>query len=314
MSELIPTRKAYGESLARLGKENKNVVALDADLACSTKSIQFGKEFPERFINIGISEQDMMGTAAGLATCGKIPFASTFAIFSTARALDQVRNSICYPKLNVRVVGSHAGLLTGEDGASHQAIEDIAIMRALPNMSVLVPGDAVETNAMMNYLVREHKGPAYLRLSRKGTPVLYDKNYKYSYGKGTVLRQGLDITLIACGSMLHIAIEAAKALDKEGISARVVNISTIKPLDTDLLVKCAKETKSILTVEDHNIIGGLGGAVAECLSENYPIKIKRVGLKDTYGESGKPHELYEKYGLSAKEIILRAKELLGGLK
>ncbi|MCF7861958.1 transketolase family protein [Candidatus Woesearchaeota archaeon] len=310
MTELVPTRKAYGEALARLGKENQNVVALDADLACSTKSIQFGKEFPERFINIGISEQDMMGTAAGLATCGKIPFASTFAVFSTARALDQVRNSICYPKLNVRIVGSHAGLLTGEDGASHQAIEDMAIMRALPNMSVFVPADSVETNSIMDFLVREFKGPAYLRLSRKGTPVLYDSNYRYKYGKGTILKEGTDLTLVACGSMVHIALQAAETLQKENISARVVNISTLKPLDTDLLVRCANETKGIVTVEDHNIIGGLAGAVAESLSELRPTKIKRVGVMDTYGESGKPNELYQKYGLTAEKIISKAKELL----
>ena len=304
MSEIkmVATRDAYGKVLAEIGRENPNVVVLDADLSVSTKTSVFAKAFPERFFDMGVAEQDMIGTAAGLAASGKIVFASTFAVFGSGRAWDQIRISVAYTRLNVKIVVTHAGITTGEDGASHQANEDIAIMRALPNMTVVVPADGVETERVIREAVKFY-GPMYIRLSRPKTPILHENpNYEFKIGKGEVLRAGSDLTIMACGTMVAPSLEAARSLEKQGLSARVVNLHTIKPLDKELIVNSAKETGAIVTVEEHSIIGGLGGAVAEVLVENCPVPMVRVGLKDVFGESGKPDELLVMFGLMAEEI------------
>jgi transketolase len=307
---MVATRDAYGQTLAELGKENKNIVVLDADLAVSTKTALFGKAFPERFFDMGIAEQDMIGTAAGLAASGKIVFCSTFAVFGSGRAWDQIRMTVAYTRLNVKIAVTHAGITTGEDGASHQANEDIAIMRALPNLTVVVPADGIETEKLIRAAVR-HYGPMYIRLSRPKTPIINDNaDYEFKIGRGVVLRQGADVTIFACGTMVSAALDAAELLKSERISARVVNIHTIKPLDKELIVKCAAETGAIVTAEEHSIIGGLGGAVAEVLVENIPVPMVRVGLKDIFGESGKPEELLIKYGLTATEIAAAARAVL----
>jgi len=280
---------------------------LDADLSKSTKTDTFRKKYPERFFNMGIAEGNMMATAAGISTCGKIVFASTFAIFASERSCEQIRNSICYPKLNVKIGASHAGLTVGEDGASHQCVEDIAIMRALPNMTVICPADAVETRHAVKAAI-EHDGPVYLRLGRLAVPVLYDESsYSFELGKGITISEGSDVTIIATGLMLQYAMEAADLLKQEGISARVIDIHTIKPIDKDLIIKAAKETGAIVTAEEHSIIGGLGGAVAEVLVENYPVPLKMVGVEDKFGKSGKPDKLLEMYGLTARNIAEKAK-------
>jgi transketolase len=308
--KLIATRDAYGKTLVEVGKENPNIVVLDADLAASTKTVLFKKAFPERFFDMGVAEQDMIGTAAGLAACGKIAFASTFAVFGSGRAWDQVRISAAYTRLNVKIVVTHGGITTGEDGASHQANEDLAIMRALPNMTVVVPSDAIETEKVIREATKFY-GPMYIRLSRSATPVVNEnEDYHFELGKGVVLRQGSDATLIACGIMVSLALDAAEALKKENISCRVVNIHTIKPLDKDLIVKCAAETGAIITVEEHSIIGGLGGAVAEVLVENSPVPMARVGIRDTFGESGKPEELLVKYGLTPNDIVAAVRAVI----
>ena len=294
------TRDGYGKALLELGKQNKNVVALDADLSDSTRSEYFAKEFPNRFFSMGIAEQNMIGTAAGLAYSGKIAYASTFAIFSE-RAYEFTRNVVSRNKLNVRIAGSHAGIFTGEDGKSAQAIEDIAAYRALPNMIVLQPCDSVESEKMV-FALAEHNGPSYMRMHRNPVPIIHDKNYKFEIGKGEILRQGKDAVIFATGTLVHESLKAASILKNENIDVYVVNIHTIKPLDVSLVVELAKKTNCVITAEDHNVIGGLGGAVAEVLSENYPCKMKRIGVKDTYGESGKPDELYKKYGLDAESI------------
>lgn len=309
MAEMIATRDAYGEALAELGESNKDVVVLDADLSGSTKTAIFAKKFPERFFNIGIAEQDMMGTAAGLAASGKIPFASTFAIFATGRAWEQVRQSIAYPKLNVKVVATHAGITVGEDGASHQSVEDIAVMRVIPNMTVIVPADGVETRKVIREIVR-YKGPVYVRLSRGKSPVVLDDSYSFEIGKGVVLKDGKDVSLIACGVMVAKALQAADILGKEGISARVINISSIKPIDADLIIRAARETGSVITAEEHSIIGGLGGAVTEVLTENYPVPVKRIGIEDKFGTSGDADLLMELYGLTADNIAKAAREVV----
>jgi len=298
--EKIATRDGYGKALLELGKQNKNVVALDADLSDSTRSEYFAKQFPERFFSMGIAEQDMIGAAAGLAFSGKIAYASTFAIFSE-RAYEFVRNIVSRNKLNVKIAGSHAGIATGEDGKSAQAIEDIAIYRALPNMVVLQPCDAVECEKMV-FALAGYKGPSYMRMHRNAVPVIHNADYKFEIGKGEVLRQGRDAVVFASGTMVHEALKAAEILKNEGINAFVVNIPTIKPLDEKLVIELAKKTNCVVTAEDHNIIGGLGSAVAEVLSENYPCLMKRIGVKDVYAESGKPDELYKKYGLDAESI------------
>ena len=303
------TREAFGEALAELGAINPDIVSLDADLSCTTKSATFAKKFPDRFFNMGIAEADLMATAAGLATCNKIPFASTFAVFATCRTLDQIRNSICYPHLNVKVVGTHAGPSCGEDGSSHQAVEDIAIMRSLPKMTVVAPADDVEAYAATIALA-DHVGPAYLRLARLASPTIHDEdNYEFVLGKGEVLREGDDVTVVACGMMVPRALEAAKKLAKEGISLQVVNMATIKPLDVDLLVSCAKRTGKVITIEEGTILGGLGTAVAEELSERYPVPVRRIGMPDVFGTSGPGAELLDHFGLNADHIIEVAREL-----
>lgn len=300
--KLAATRDAYGKTLIELGKENPNIVVLDADLSVSTRTSLFRKEIPARFFDMGVAEQDMISTAAGLAASGKIAFASTFAVFGSGRAWDQVRISVAYTRLNVKIVVTHGGITTGEDGASHQANEDIAIMRALPNMTVIVPADAVETAKIIREAAKFY-GPTYIRLSRGKSPVVYEnENYDLKIGKGIVMRPGKDATIFACGIMVSEALDAAEELIKENIDCRVVNLHTIKPIDKELIVKCAEETGAVVTVEEHSIVGGLGGAVAEVLVENSLAPMARVGIKDMFGESGKPAELLAKYGLTVQDI------------
>ena len=305
----IATRESYGNALALFG-DKYDLVVLDADLSKSTKTDTFKKEFPDRFINMGIAEANMMSTAAGISTCGKIVFASTFAMFAAGRAYEQVRNSIAYPCLNVKIGATHAGISVGEDGATHQAIEDIALMRVIPNMVVINPADDVEAVAAVEAAIL-HKGPVYMRFGRLPVPVMFDKDtYKFELGKGVLLSDGSDVTLIATGLMVPEAIEAAKTLAAEGISARVINIHTIKPIDVDIIVKAAKETGAIVTAEEHSVIGGLGGAVAEVLVENSPAPMERVGVKDKFGKSGKPAVLLEEYGLTARHIVEAARKVI----
>ena len=310
MSKKIATREAYGKALAALANTNENVVVLDADLSKSTKTADFKAVAPERFFNMGIAEGNMMGVAAGLSTCGKVPFVSTFAMFAAGRAFEQIRNSICYPKLNVKVCATHAGLTVGEDGASHQAIEDISLMRSVPNMVVINPADDIETEAAIK-AVAEMEGPCYVRLGRMAVSRVNDEtNYNFVIGKGITLAEGNDVAIIATGIMVEAALEAKEELAKEGINARVINIHTIKPIDEELIIKAAKETGVIVTAEEHSVIGGLGSAVAEVVSENCPVPVLRVGVKDTFGESGKPNELLEKYGLTSNNIVNKVKEVI----
>lgn len=306
----IATREAYGKALAKLGAENKDIVVLDADLSKSTQTAFFAKEFPERFFDVGVAEQNLIGTAAGLAAAGKIPFASSFAMFATGRAFEQIRNSVAYPSLNVKVAATHAGISVGEDGASHQSIEDIAIMRVLPNMTVLVPADATETEQAIRAAV-DIKGPVYIRLGRLALPVLFDESYKFEIGKANTVREGSDVTVIACGLMVGPALEAADQLAGQNIKVRVINMGTVKPIDREAIVKAATETGAIVTAEEHSIIGGLGSAVAEVLAQTVPVVQEMVGIKDTFGESGPPVELLEKYGLTANEVAAAVKRAVG---
>lgn len=302
------TRQAYGEALVELGKINKDIVVLDADLTKSTKTSMFQKEFPERHFNVGIAEADLMGTAAGLATCGRIPFASTFAMFAAGRGFEQIRNTIAYPKLNVKIAPTHAGISVGEDGGSHQAIEDIAIMRAIPGMVVLCPADAVETKKMV-YAAAEYEGPVYIRMGRLDVETIFDEEtYDFQIGIANTVREGNDVTIAATGLMTYEAIKAADILAQEGISVRVINVGTIKPLDGETILKAAKETKFIITAEEHSVIGGLGSAVSEFLSEVYPTKVKKLGIYDKFGQSGKATELLEKYELTAVKLVAMVKE------
>lgn len=305
----MATRDAYGKALVKLGKENQNIVVLDADLSKSTKTANFQEKFPERFFNMGIAEQNLMGTAAGFAAAGKIPFASSFAIFATGRAFEIIRNSICYPKLNVKIAATHAGLSVGEDGATHQAIEDLSIMRSLPNMTVLCPADGVETQAAVE-AAASYCGPVYIRLGRAAVPTLFDKNYKFEIGKAVPMAQGKDATIIAVGMMVSEAIKAKEILQTEGILVGVLNMPTIKPIDKEAIIQAAKETGAIVTVEEHSIIGGLGSAVAEVLVEHQLVPLERVGVMDTFGESGKPDELLKKYGLTAENIVQKVKKAI----
>jgi len=309
MTKSVATREAYGKALVEIGKQNDNIVVLDADLSKSTKTSEFGEMFPDRFFQMGIAEQNLMGTAAGLAASGKIPFASTFAMFASGRAFEIIRNSICYPKLNVKICATHAGLTVGEDGASHQALEDIACMRAIPNMTVINPADGVSTEKAIR-AITEYYGPVYVRLGRAKVPTIYDNSMEFKIGKGIQLKDGKDATIIASGVMVSKAIEASEKLAEEGISVRVIDIHTIKPIDKEIIIKAARETGAIVTAEEHNIIGGLGSAVAEVVSESHPVAVKRIGVNDTFGESGKPDELLEKYGLTTDRIIKEVKELL----
>lgn len=303
----LATREAYGNTLAEL-KDNENVVVLEADLGHATKSLKFKEVCPQRFFNMGIAEADMIGTAAGLAACGKVPFASTFSVFTTGRAFDQVRNSVCYPNLNVKIVGTHAGITVGEDGGTHQAIEDIALMRSLPNMSIVVPSDDVEARAAV-LAAAAYKGPMYLRMARVASPTYHNDSYVFTLGKGEIIREGSDLTIIACGLMVMKAMEAAEQLAKEGVSVRVINMHTIKPLDHKLVIESAEKTGKIITVEEANILGGLGSAVCETVSEYCPVPVKRIGVRDIFGKSGNPDKLLQEYGLTAEHIIEEARKL-----
>lgn len=304
MSELkkVATRESYGNALLELGRKHPEVVVLDADLAGATKTNIFMKEFPERHIDCGIAECNMMGVAAGLATTGKVPFASTFAMFAAGRAFEQIRNSIGYPKLNVKIGATHAGISVGEDGATHQCNEDIALMRTIPGMVVINPSDDVEAKAAVE-AAYEHQGPVYLRFGRLATPVINDnKDYKFELGKGIVLRQGKDVAIIATGLEVNESLIAEEKLSKEGIDAKVINIHTIKPIDEDLIVEAAKECGKVVTVEEHSVIGGLGSAVCDVLSSKYPVSVCKIGVQDTFGESGPAVELIKKYGLDLSLI------------
>ncbi len=305
----IATREAYGLALAEFG-EKYDLIVLDADLSKSTKTDTFKKKIPERFFNAGIAEASMMTTAAGLAACGKTVFASSFAMFAAGRAFEQVRNSIGYPNLNVKIGATHAGISVGEDGASHQCLEDIGIMRTIPNMTIINPADATEAILAVEAAIK-HQGPVYLRFGRLAVPELFDRaTYKFELGKGVELEAGTDATIVATGLMVPEALEAKKILAEEGINARVINIHTIKPIDKDILIKAAKETGAIVTAEEHNVIGGLGSAVAEVLCENLPVPMRRVGTQDKFGKSGKPAILLEEYGLTAKNIAENVKEVI----
>lgn len=303
------TRDAYGEALVELGAQNKKIVVLDADLSKSTKTSDFAKVYPERFFNLGIAEQNLLGTAAGFAASGKIPFASSFAVFAVGRAYDQIRNSIAYPHLNVKIAATHAGITVGEDGGSHQMLEDLALMRALPGMTVIVPADGKETKQAV-MAAAQYDGPVYIRLGRPKVPQLFDDNYHFQIGKSVLMADGDDVTLIATGIMVAKALEAKEILAKEGISAAVVNMSTIKPLDTEMIVKMAAKTGAIVTCEEHNIIGGLGSAVAETLAEQKPVPMERIGVNDTFGESGQPDQLLDKFGLTAVHIAQQAQKAI----
>ena len=310
MSEVkkIATRESYGNALAELGAEFENLVVLDADLAAATKTGVFKKAFPDRHIDCGIAECNMMGIAAGLAATGKIPFASSFAMFAAGRAFEQVRNSIAYPKLNVKIGATHAGISVGEDGATHQCNEDIALMRTIPGMVVINPSDDVEAKAAVRAAI-EHEGPVYLRFGRLAVPVINEKpDYKFELGKGVVLREGKDVTIIATGLPVSECLAAADKLAAEGIDAKVINIHTIKPLDEELVLAAAKETGKVVTVEEHSVIGGLGSAVCDVLSEKCPTKVMKIGIEDTFGESGPAVELVKKYGLDVDSIYAKVKE------
>ena len=303
----IATRESYGNALVELGKEHDNLYVLDADLAEATKTGMFKKVFPDRHIDCGIAECNMMGIAAGMSTTGKVPFASTFAMFAAGRAFEQVRNSIGYPHLNVKIGATHAGISVGEDGATHQCNEDIALMRTIPGMVVINPSDDVEARAAVK-AAYEHDGPVYLRFGRLAAPVINDNaEYKFELGKGVVLREGKDVTIVATGLCVGESLAAAEMLEAEGISAKVVNIHTIKPLDEELIVACAKETGKIVTVEEHSIIGGLGSAVSDALCANYPTTVLKIGINDVFGESGPAVELIKKYGLDANSIAAKVK-------
>ena len=296
------TRQSYGEALLELGKENSNIVVLDADLASATKTELFAKEFPERFFDMGIAEQNMMSTAAGISTCGKIVYASTFAVFAAGRAYDQIRNSICYPDLNVKICATHAGVTVGEDGATHQMVEDISLMRTLPNMKVLSTSDDVQTKWAVKE-ISKIKGPVYLRLSRLATNIIYDENQKFEIGKAVQIGEGTDGTIFATGVTVAEAIKAQEILREKGINVRVIDIHTIKPIDREMIIKCAKETEKLVSIEDHNVIGGLGSAIAEVLTEEYPVKLIRLGIKDTFGKSGKAVELMKYFGITSQDIV-----------
>lgn len=299
--EKIATRQSFGEALEKLGEENKNVVVIDADLAKSTKTSLFAKKFPDRFIDVGIAEQNMIGIAAGLSTFGKVPFVSTFAAFATGRVYDQIRCSVAYPKLNVKICGTHAGVTVGEDGATHQMLEDINLMRGLPNMTVISTSDDVQTKWAVEE-ISKIDGPVYLRLARIATPVIYEENQKFEIGKGVQIGSGTDATIFATGVTVSEALKAQELLKERGFDVRVVDIHTIKPIDRELIVKCAKETDKIITVEDHSIIGGLGTAVCEVLAEEYPTKVIRLGISDCFGKSGKAADLMKYFRIDAQAI------------
>lgn len=308
MSRHISLRQAYGETLLELGKERSDFVVLDADLSGGTKTDLFASKFPERFFDFGIAEQNMFSAAAGLSTTGLIPIANTYAIFAL-RAAEQIRNSIALPRFNVKIVVSHGGLDLGQDGGSHQAVEDLAVMRSIPNMTVMVPADGIEIREMTKVAL-DYEGPLYIRGARSPLPIIHKENYQYQIGKAEILEEGSDLTIIAIGVMVHRVLQAHKKLQQEGISSRIVNCSTLKPIDRETLVDCACQTGAIVTVEDHNIIGGLGSAVAEVLIREKPVPLEMVGIRDTFGESGEAEELFEKYGLGINRVVKAAKKVI----
>lgn len=307
--EPVSVRDAYGETLVELGRVRQDLVVLDADLSRSTKTQYFAREYPDRFFNIGISEADMMGTAAGLASCGKLVFASTFAIFASGRAWEQVRNTICYSNFNVKIVATHGGISVGEDGSSHQSIEDLALMRAIPNLVVIAPCDAQETRQAV-LKIADYQGPVYMRLMRPEVPTIYESGPGFEIGRAITLKEGGDVTLIAAGIMVFPALQAADVLEAEGIGARVLDMHTIKPLDEEAIEKAARETKGIVTCEEHTIIGGLGGAVSEVISRTSPCAIRMVGIEDRFGESGCKDDLFREFHLTPEDIVKRAKEIV----
>ncbi len=301
------TRESYGEALAELGRENKDIVVLDADLSNATKTNVFAKEHSDRFFNVGIAEQDLIGTACGFATCGKIPYASTFAVFATGRAYDQIRNSVCYPNLNVKICATHSGVTVGEDGATHQMLEDINLMRGLPNMKVLCPSDDRQTRWMIKEIAKV-QGPVYVRLGRAATPKIYEDNQDFSIGSSCQFGEGTDATVFACGMMVAEALQAKEILEQEGINIRVVDMYSIKPIDRDVIVRASKETKKLISVEEHNIIGGLGTAISEVLTDECPTKLIRMGINDRFGKSGKWKDVLNYFGLTKEEIVKKVKE------
>ena len=302
LDKKVATRQSYGEALRDLGHKNENIVVLDADLAEATKTSIFAKEFPNRFFDMGIAEQNMVGTAAGLASCGKISYASTFAVFAAGRAYDQIRNSVCYPNLNVKICATHAGVTVGEDGATHQMIEDISMMRTLPNMIVISTSDDTQTKWMVEE-ISKIEGPVYLRLCRLATPIIYENCDNFKIGKAIQIGEGIDATIFATGVTVSEAIKAQEQLQAQGINVRVVDVHTIKPIDKEMIIKSAIETKRLISVEDHSVIGGLGSAIAEVLTENYPCKLERMGVQDTFGKSGKAEQLLEYFKIDSKAII-----------
>lgn len=304
-------RSAFGNTLLEIGKNDTNIVVLDADLSCSTQTQIFAKSFPDRFFDCGIAEQDMIATAAGLASEGKIPFAASFAMFVTGRTYDQIRNSICYSNLNVNIIGTHGGVTVGEDGASHQALEDIALMRCLPNMTVIVPADFKECEEVIK-AAPKIEGPVYIRIARSNVPDVFGEDYKFNLSKAQILKEGSDVSVFTNGETLAEVIEAAEILEKEGISTEVVNVPVVKPIDKDTIIKSAKKTNNVVTVENHSIIGGLGSAVCEVLSENYPCKVSRIGTMDIFGQSGEASELLKYYGLDSVSISKKIKEIIKG--
>mgnify|MGYP000963680592 FL=1 len=305
----IATREAYGKALSQLTKENKNIIVLDADLSKSTKTCDVKASSPESFYNMGIAEANMVGVAAGLASTGKIVFASSFAMFLAGRAFEQIRNSVAYTNLNVKLCATHSGISVGEDGASHQAIEDLALMRSIPNMKVFSPCDEKETEEIIKY-VANCDGPCYVRLGRLEVDSVNSSNYKFEFGKGVTLREGNDCTIITTGSMVQVSLEAQQKLKAEGINVRVINLHTIKPIDTEIILKAAKETGKIVTVEEHNVVGGLGSAVSEVICENHPSLVKKIGINDIFGQSGKPEELFKEYGLTSDKIVKTIKSII----
>lgn len=302
-------RDAYGDALVKLGQKHQNVVVLDADLSESTKTIKFKQSFPSRFFNMGIAEQNLMGAAAGLSTCKLVPFASTFALFATERAFEQIRNSIAYPKLNVKIAATHAGLSAGKDGGSHEAIEDISLMRSVPNMTILCPCDAPEVFETVQ-AAYSHEGPVYIRLSRMELPIVHQDSFDFQIGKGEILKDGEDVAIVATGAMVCRALDAAKELQREGIDAAVLNIATIKPIDREMILKYAKKTGKIVTAEEHTIYGGLSSAVAEIVTDDFPVTVGKVAIMDRFGQSGTPKELFKEYGLTAEDIFQKVKQIL----
>ena len=306
----VPTRIGFGEGLKAIGKRNNKIVALGADITTSVSINMFAETFPNRFFSMGIAEQNIVGVAAGLALAGKIPFISTYAVFAAMRTTDQIRISVCYNNLPVKIGGAHAGISVGPDGATHQALEDIAVMRVLPNMTILSPCDATQAKLAVQASVEQVNGPCYIRFGREAVPDFTLTNQNFIVGEGQLLKEGIDVSLIATGHLVYEAILASHILENEGLSVRVINIHTIKPIDIEMITNAARETKAIVTCEEHQIIGGLGGAVAEVVAANYPVPIEYVGMRDSFGESGQPDELMEKYGMKAKDIVIAAKKVI----